>query len=207
MIVLYGLKVSSFCRKIRVVLERKGLPYELEEVLPINMADEYRVMSPLGKIPFIKDGDVTLADSSVIVQYLEAQYLGDSLIPDEPKYLAQTLWYEEYADTKCASVLSGLFFEKIMKESFTGVPCDSVAVEALEAQVPEIFDYLDKELVGKTYLVDEVLTLADVAIICQLVNYLNAGYEIDDQRWVNLAVYVGHVLRIEFIHRIVSEAD
>ena len=60
MIVLYGLKVSSFCRKIRVVLERKGLPYELEEVLPINMADEYRVMSPLGKIPFIKDGDVIL---------------------------------------------------------------------------------------------------------------------------------------------------
>ena len=207
MIKLYGLKVSSFCRKVRVVLERKSLAYEFEDVMPFDMSAEHRAMSPMGKIPFLKDGDFVVADSSVIIQYLESKYLGDSLLPDEPEYLARTLWFEEYADTKCAEVFSGLFFQKIMRATFTGLPVDVEAVAALEEKVPEVLDYLDSQLVGKNYLVDEVLTLADVAVMSHLVNYLNAGYEIDDTRWVNVAVYTAHVLRIKMIDRIMSETD
>ena len=54
-----------------VVLSEKGLPYEREEILPMNVPPEFKKISPLGKIPAYRDGEVTLCDSSVICAYLE----------------------------------------------------------------------------------------------------------------------------------------
>jgi glutathione S-transferase len=52
----------------------KGLEYQLEIVTPFNQPDRYRELNPLGRIPALRDGDLPLADSSVICQYLEDQY-------------------------------------------------------------------------------------------------------------------------------------
>ena len=68
---LYGASASPFVRKVRVVLAEKGLAYEREDLIPINVSPEFRKISPLGKIPALRDGERTLADSSVICAYLE----------------------------------------------------------------------------------------------------------------------------------------
>ncbi len=60
--IVYGAKGSPFVRKVRVFLTEKGLPYELEEVIPVNVSPEFKKISPLGKIPAYRDGDLTLAD-------------------------------------------------------------------------------------------------------------------------------------------------
>jgi glutathione S-transferase len=68
---LYGSLGSPFVRKAIVALTEKGIAYEHDPVVPFGPNPEYRKISPLGKIPAFRDGDRTLADSSVIIAYLE----------------------------------------------------------------------------------------------------------------------------------------
>ena len=82
-IILYGVSASPFVRKVRVVLAEKGIPHEREDVVPVNVSAEYRKISPLGKIPAMRDGDRTLSDSSIICTYLERTHPDPALYPAE----------------------------------------------------------------------------------------------------------------------------
>jgi glutathione S-transferase len=78
---LYGVGLSPFVRKVRVVLSEKGIPYDHDPAMPANPDPEYRKMSPLGKVPAFRDGDHAFSDSSVICQYLERRHPEPALYP------------------------------------------------------------------------------------------------------------------------------
>ena len=61
---LYGLTPSPFYRKCRVVFEEKGLAYEVEPCAPLPKTPELLARHPLGKIPYLVDGELTVPDSS-----------------------------------------------------------------------------------------------------------------------------------------------
>ena len=54
---LIGASISPFVRKVRVVLAEKGLSYEHDPMIPIDVSDEYRRLNPLGKVPTLTDDD------------------------------------------------------------------------------------------------------------------------------------------------------
>ena len=80
---VYGTSVSPFVRKVLVYLTEKNIPFENEPVNPFAPPDNYRETSPLGKIPALRDGDKTLADSSVICQYLERKHTTPPMYPED----------------------------------------------------------------------------------------------------------------------------
>jgi glutathione S-transferase len=63
--------VSPFCFKLETYLSLSGLPYEVKITTNTGRA-------PKGKLPFIQDGDTTISDTSVIIDYLKKKY-GDTL--------------------------------------------------------------------------------------------------------------------------------
>lgn len=70
-LVVFGAPLSPFVRKVRLFAAEKGFDYQLENINPFNQPDWYRELNPLRRVPAIRDGDFTLADSSVICHYLE----------------------------------------------------------------------------------------------------------------------------------------
>src|SRR5437763_16654003 len=94
---VYGIALSPFVRKVRVALAEKGVAYEVDPVLPVNVGPEYRKISPLGKVPAYRDGDTTLADSSVIIAYLDRTKPSPALYPSDPYDYARALWFEEFS--------------------------------------------------------------------------------------------------------------
>jgi glutathione S-transferase len=92
MIVLYtterdypwGTLRSTHASKTKVVLEEKRIPYRLENLPPGNLwkkPPEMVARHPLGKVPYIEDGGVTIYDSTVIGEYLEDRYSWPALFP------------------------------------------------------------------------------------------------------------------------------
>ena len=75
---LYGICLSPYVRKVAVVINVKGLECEREDAFPGSLS---RAISPLGKIPALQDGALTLADSSVICEYLEEIHPEPQLLP------------------------------------------------------------------------------------------------------------------------------
>lgn len=84
MITLYGAYGSPYVRKVLFVLAVKELSFEHIQQLPFTGDQEYLKINPLGKIPSLRDGDLTLCDSTVICEYLDEAY------PDHPVYPADT---------------------------------------------------------------------------------------------------------------------
>jgi glutathione S-transferase len=103
----WGTLRSTFSSKTKVVLEEKGLPYRVERVKIGDIwkkTPEVLASNPLGKVPWIDDGDVRVYDSTVINEYLEERYPQPRLLPDDPLERARVRELENYGDE---IVLSG----------------------------------------------------------------------------------------------------
>jgi glutathione S-transferase len=186
---VHGANASPFVRKVRVFLAEKGIAYDLDPVIPVNVSPEFRKMSPLGKIPVYTDGKVTLPDSSVICAYLERTHPEPSLYPRDPYDYARALWFEEYGDGGLAPVLGGkIFFARVIGPRFFGRPTDEGAVQkVLDEEVPPLFDYLESQLGDGDALVGGRFSIADIGVTTQLVNFHHAGCTVDARRWPRLA--------------------
>jgi glutathione S-transferase len=90
---------SPYVRKVLVCLDIKGIPFEIDPIVPFYGNDEFARLSPLRRIPVLLDDSVTLADSSVICEYLDERYPEPSMFPEGPRLRARARWLEESADT------------------------------------------------------------------------------------------------------------
>lgn len=190
-LVVFGAPLSPFVRKVRLFCAEKGIDYQLENVNPFNQPDWYRELNPLRRVPAIRDGDFTLADSSVICQYLEDRDPQRApLNGDNPQAKARIRWLEKYADYEVAPLATFTVFRNRLLKPLMGKVCDEVAVKgAMQEKLPEHFDYLEKCLGDNDYFVDNRFSLADIALACQLVNMRHGGEELDAQRWPALAAH------------------
>ena len=194
-LILYGASLSPFVRKVRVVLAEKGVAYQQEQVSPFQPPPNFDRISPLKRIPVLRDTDVpepnTLPDSSIICDYLEHKYPNPPLYPRDAFQRARAVWLEEYADTAIATEAGrGLFFERVVKPMLRQQPDESVCKTTLTEKLPPLFDYLEKELGGRAYFVGETFGIADITVGSMFVNYKHAGESLDPARWPGLARFV-----------------
>jgi len=97
----YGTLRSTNGAKTKIVLEEKGLPYRVKCVSPGDVwkkVPEVLAKHPLGKVPYIDDGELTLYDSTVINEYLNEAYPEPALLPADPEQRARARALENYAD-------------------------------------------------------------------------------------------------------------
>lgn len=196
---LYGARRSPFVRKVRIVLEEKGIPYELEEIVPVPKTPELLALSPLGKIPILEDGGAVVPDSSVICAYLEKKHPSPALIPEDPAELARALFLEEYADSHMSESMGAIALERFVKPNLLGQPTDEARLaELLEAvtarwfgtpaaargsALPPVMDYLESQVPADGDCVLSRFSIADAALGPQLAGALAPGIEIDAKRW------------------------
>jgi glutathione S-transferase len=194
-LIVYGGNISPFVRKVRVALAEKGLEYKLENINPFAPPPEFLEISPLKRIPAFRDTDQPepnhLADSSIICDYLEHKFPKPSLYPADPFQRARALWFEEYADSVVASNIgSGLFFERIVKKLMRRQTDETVCQKTLTEKLPPLFDYLEKEVGDREFLVGNQFSIADISVGTMFVNFAHCGESIDAGRWPKLAAYV-----------------
>ena len=192
---VFGVNVSPFVRKVRVVLAEKGLDYEFETVFPGPQAPaDWREKSPLGKVPAFQDGDRTLADSSVISAYIERTAPEPRLYPADPYDYARALWFEEYGDGGLVPVFGAkVFFQRIVGPRFFGQTTDEKVVnEAIANEIPPLCAYLEGQLKGD-YLVGNQLTIGDIGAASPFVNLRYGGVRPDKAKYPKLAAWVDRI--------------
>lgn len=189
-ITLYGASLSPFVRKVCVALAEKDLPFEQVQIDPSRLPDDYYDLNPLGRIPALKDDAKALADSAVIVAYLDRQYPQQPLSHADPYLQAKVQWFEKYADYELAPLTTfGVFRQRVLMP-LRKQPQDEAVVQTSLEQLPSLLDYLEASLQDNEFMVGDRLTVADIAIASQFVNFGHGREKIDHQRWPQLTAYV-----------------
>jgi len=195
---IIGSHLSPYVRKVLVVLDLKGIPYEIDPIVPFFGNDCFSQISPLRRIPVLIDDQITLADSSVICQYLEDRYQEPTLYPANMIDRARARWLEEYADSRMGEVFIWRLFNQVaIKPRVWGEQTDrSVVEKTLQDDVPQVLDYLEIQLPEQGFIFDN-LSIADISIACFFRNAAFVGVQVDAERWPRTAAFVDRVLELE----------
>lgn len=206
--VIHGVSPSPFVRKVRIFMMEKGLPYELELVMPGNVPESFKKISPLKKVPVYQDGEFHLPDSSCICAYLERAHPAPPLYPADARELGRALWFEEYADTRIVDVLTPVFSQRFVQRVLYKQPSDeSVVEQQMTAIVPPVFDYLESEVPETGWMVGADFGIADIALGTTFVQLRHGGEAVDAARWPRLAAYAERVLARDSFATLVAEEE
>jgi glutathione S-transferase len=205
--ILYGSSLSPYTRKVLAYAGEKGIEVDLQLTGFPNPGPEFLEASPFRKMPALRDGDYTLADSSAIIHYLEAKHPEPPLIPSDAKLRGKVIWYEEFADTILFACGGKIFFNRIVAPRFMGRECDEAAVQAAELNdLPPILDYLERVVPGRDgYLVGDRLTLADIAVAGPFANFRHSNTRIDPERYPRTVAYIDRILARPSLSRWVEQ--
>ena len=192
--IVYGSTLSPYVRKVMVFGAEKELEMELQPAGLGRGGPEFAAASPFGKMPAFTDGDFSISDSSAIVTYLEAKYPSPNLIPETPEARARTIWFDELADTIVMSAGGAIFGNRFVFPRVLQRECDHAAADAAERDLlPPIFDYLESVIPASGFLVEDRLTLADIAVASPFATLGCIGVCVDSARWPKTAAYVAAI--------------
>jgi glutathione S-transferase len=158
---------SRRARSARVIwlLEELGVPYELEllEFKPEALqSPEYLKVQPLGQVPAIRDGAVSMFESGAIVQYLLEKH-GETRLapaPGTPQRAEYLQWFH-FGEASLANYVSMIVRERFGKAD--AGPNEALLTEArkrLKASVAVI----DRALEGRAFICGANFTAADIMV-------------------------------------------
>ena len=151
---IIGGPASPYVRKVLAALHWKGIEFTIDPIVPFYGDDEFGRLSPLRRIPVYSDDQLTLCDSSVILQYLEDRWPQKRLYPDEVPERARARWLEEYADTRVGDVFVWkLFYDAVIGPGVFGAERHpEQRAHVLANDLPEVMNYLESQMRENEFL-------------------------------------------------------
>jgi glutathione S-transferase len=200
MLKIHGVPISVHTRKVIVAALHKGLPYELIMVAPVipdSSPLNWRDLSPTGKIPVLSDGDFHLPDSAAICAYFERLQPAQPLYPSTPRAYATALWLEQYAGTLFTEVVRPLFHEVFVHPRVQQRPTDPAQVDAVLTKVmPGVLGHLEAVASDSGFLAGPAATVADIAVVSNLLTYQYIGFALDRTHYPRLCGLYDRVVRL-----------
>lgn len=207
MITVYGVPPSPFARKLLLVLDYKNIDYELKVVFGGSEDEDFRKISPLGKIPVLEHDGFAVPDTSVICRYVDRVFPEPPLYPEDPKLEAKACWLEEFGDTKLMEACTGLYMQRFVKPRLYGTPTDENLVgRFLHEHLPPLLAYLESVVPDAGPLVGEAISIADLTIVTCFLTARYGDFEVDAASHPRLARYLAGMLEQHLVQaRIAAE--
>lgn len=162
MLKLYGFAASNYYNKVKLVLLEKDAPFE--ECVTLAMPrSEILARSPLGKVPFLETEHGTLAESQVLVNYIEAVHPQPALLPADPFSAAKVHELITFMELHLELVVRELYGAAF----FGGTVSDSTK-ERVRKQLAKNIPALGQLATFSPYIAGDAFTLADCAAVCHL---------------------------------------
>jgi len=156
---------STYSRRVRIALLEKRIPCEL---VVVDMAARkhrepaYLALNPYGRVPTLEEDGFILYESTAILRYLEATHPAPALMPADERGRALVDMHMKLCDLQMSRHSGTIIFPKrfLPKERW-----NEAAIADAKTEIEKHFVILDRQLAGKTYLVAEQFSLADLCYV------------------------------------------
>ena len=167
MLTVHHLGISQ-SERIVWLCEELGIPYDLkiyDRDPETRLAPaEYQALHPLGTAPIITDGDVALAESGAIVEYIIGKY-GDgrlAVAPGAPNHVDYLFWFHFANGSLMPSRMTDLIL------AFLGIDDSNDVAAMMKGRGKRVLDLVESRLGVSDYLAGPELTAADIMSVFPL---------------------------------------
>jgi glutathione S-transferase len=159
---LYSHPLASFCHKALIALYENDTPFE--PVL-VNFGDErssaaFTAVWPLAKMPVLRDEarDQTVAEATVVIEYLDAYYPGPArFLPADPDLAWQTRMWDRIYDHYVQEPMQKIVTDRLRPSGRN----DPFGVEQAKVQLRQVYGLIEQRMASRTWTMGDAFTLAD----------------------------------------------
>ncbi len=174
MLKVWGRATSINVQKVMFAVGELGLEHERFDVGgPYGKLDtpEYGMLNPNRLVPTIDDGGFVLWESNAIVRHLSQRYGRGTLSPaDELTFAKADSWMDWSLSSLYGDIISTCFLQLVRTPARER---DQAAVESAAIRAGEKLEILNRQLAGRSFIVGEQPTIADVAVGTLMYRYFN----------------------------------
>lgn len=161
-LVLYGHPFASYAQKVLIALYENATPHEFRLLGPDTSqnAAEWLRRWPIAKFPLLVDGDRSIVETSIIIEYLQLMHPGPvRLLPENPMSALEVRFLDRFFDLHVMD-----WVQHAVGAALTGDPMKREEALTLSRQKLELaYAWLESQLAGRTWAAGEDFTLADCA--------------------------------------------
>jgi glutathione S-transferase len=174
MVIVHHLN-NSRSQRVLWLLEELGVEYDIKryqrDAQTMLAPAALCAVHPLGKSPVITDGELTIAESGAIVEYLVERYGAGRLVPPSgtPERLRYTYWLHYAEGSAMPPLLMKLIFDRIEKGPmpfFVRPVARAIAGKAkssfIEPNIARHLDFMEAELGNSEWFAGREFSAADI---------------------------------------------
>lgn len=172
---LYRNPKSGHCHRVELMLSFLEIPYEtidLDMANGAHKAPDYLKLSPLGQVPAIDDQGTTMSDSNAILTYLVSRYGNEAAWVGETPFEKAEI--QRWLSIAAGEIASGPAAARLVTVFGAGLDHD-----AAKAKAHALFEVMNAALDGRTFLVGDHVTIADVAAYSYIAHAPEGGVSLD----------------------------
>ncbi len=160
---LFTFATSPYARKVRMMLELKKIDFEpVERCYSLDRKEDLRVASARAEVPtLVLDDGRTIADSTIICEYLEDAFPNPAMFPADPYERARMRMIEDLCDRTFDAVSYGFWIATARKDA----PESAAMIDAARDEFSQLLARLEREI-GEREFFCGAMSVADLAAIC-----------------------------------------
>ncbi len=155
---LYAHPFASYCWKASIALYENATPFTFHEIDlgdPASAAELERLW-PFKKFPVLTDGDTTVIESPIIIEYLDLHYPGPArLIPADAKAALDIRFLDRFFDNYVQTPM-----QAIVADTLYGTR-NAAAVARWRSELDQAYAWLEQHITNRTWAAGDAFTLAD----------------------------------------------
>jgi len=196
----------SQSERIVWLCEELEIPYALKcharDSVTMLAPPDYKALHPIGTAPVISDGDLVLAESGAVVEYIIAKYGKGrlTLAPDHPDFASFLYWFHFSNGTLQAQMGRNMILNRL------NLAADNPVVQATRARVDRSFDLVNARLGEADYLAGREFTSADIMIGFSLTT-MRYFLPYDIARCPNIGRYLARIAQRPAYRRAMEKGD
>jgi glutathione S-transferase/RNA polymerase-associated protein len=164
MVLLYEHPLSPYAQKVKIALVEKGVTFDCK--LPDLMGGqdpEFAAANPRREVPALVDGETSVFDSSVILEYIEERWPTPQLLPPTPAERARVRMLEELCDTYYEAINWAAMEIRVFRRA-TGELADRLLARGT-AQVAGANAYLERQLENRAWFNGASFGWGDLSVV------------------------------------------
>lgn len=177
MLTIYGRATSSNVQSVVWAVAEMGLAHRRIDVggsFGGNQTEAFLAWNPMGRVPVIQDGNMTLFESQAILRYLSSKYGTEAFWPSDPVARAPIDQWMEWAKVHVAPVVIYKVFWQLVRT--TAADRDHQLLADAEAELDALMQIADAQLAKDSWLIGNEFSLADISFGTLLYRYFNVSF-------------------------------